>query len=185
MGFSKLTEIKVLLKQYFKDIISIEEDGERRLIVDLNNKDITLAVNNLKDFMGFEHLSMISCVDWLEENKFEVVYVLTSYSKGNIVVMLKTKVDRKNPKLQSIINLWPQAVTYEIELNEMFGVFFEGNDRMGEEFILEDWDDIPPMRRDFDTLEYANNTFKFRDERKDKKIIREFISEHYDEWRNK
>jgi NADH-quinone oxidoreductase subunit C len=99
--------------------------------------------------------------------------------------MLKTKIDRKNPKLQSIINLWPQAVTYEFELNEMFGVFFEGNNRMGEEFILEDWDDIPQMRRDFDTLEYANNTFKFRDERKDKKVIREFISEHYDEWRNK
>ncbi len=184
MGFSKLTETKVLLKQYFKDIISIEEGGEQRLIIDLQSKDITSMINHLKDFMDFKHLSMISCVDWPEENKFEIVYILTSYSK-NIVLMLKTKIDRKNPKLQSIMSLWPQAVTYEIELNEMFGVFFEGNDRMGEEFILEDWDDIPPMRRDFDSLEYANKNFKFRDERKDKKIIREFISEHYDEWRKK
>lgn len=185
MGFSKIKEIKVLLKQYFKDIISIEEESSQRLIIDLESKDIVAMVNQMKDFMGFEHLSMISCVDWPEEEKFEVVYVLTSYGKDNIVAMLKTKVDRKEPKLQSIMNLWPQAVTYEIELNEMFGVFFEGNERMGEEFILEDWDDIPPMRRDFDSLEYANNNFKFRDERKDKIIVREFISEHYDEWRKK
>ena len=184
MGFSKLTEVKVLIKQYFKDILSLTEDGEHRLIIDLKNTDIIPVINHLKDFMDFKHLTMISCVDWIEENKFELVYILTSYSK-NIVAILKTKIERSNPKMQSIMGLWPQAVTYEIELNEMFGVHFEGNDRMGEEFILEDWDDIPPMRRDFDTLEYANNTYTFRDERKDKKIIREFISEHYNEWRNK
>ena len=185
MAFSKLTEIKVLLKQYFKNIISIEEDGEKRLVIDVYPEDVPSMVNNMKDFMGFEHLTMISCVDWIEENKFELVYILTSYSKGNIVAMIKTKIDRNNPKIQSLKNLWPQVVTYEIEINEMFGVYFEGNDRMGEEFILEDWSDIPPMRRDFDTLDYANNTFKFREERENKKVIREFISEHYDEWRNK
>lgn len=184
MGFSNLSEIKVTLKAHFRDIISIEDEGYKRLIIDVETKDLVPVVTNMKNFMQFEHLSMISCVDWLEEGKFELVYILTSYAR-NIVAIVKTKIDRKNPQMDSIVNLWPQVVTYEIELNEMFGVFFNGNNRMGEEFILEDWDDIPPMRRDFDTLEYANANYSFRTERSDKEIVREFISEHYDEWRKK
>jgi len=184
MGISKLTEVKALLKTHFRDIISIESEGENRLFIDATNESIIPMITHMKNFMQFEHLSMISCVDWLEEGKFELVYILTSYTR-NFVAILKTKIDRKNARFISMKNLWPQVVTYEIEINEMFGVHFEGNDRMGEDFILEDWNDIPPMRRDFDTLEYAENNFFFKDQRKDKKIVREFISEHYDEWRKK
>ncbi|WP_416208189.1 NADH-quinone oxidoreductase subunit C [Halomonas sp.] len=32
------------------------------------------------------------------------------------------------------------------ELKEMFGIDFPGSPRVDEPFVLESWDDIPPMR---------------------------------------
>jgi NADH:ubiquinone oxidoreductase subunit C len=59
----------------------------------------------------------------------------------------------------------------------MYGIDFEGNDRLGE-FILEDWDDMPPMRRDFDTVKYAGEHYYKRPGREDAQDVRETISKH-------
>jgi NADH-quinone oxidoreductase subunit C len=50
------------------------------------------------------------------------------------------------------------AQTYEREIHEMYGVFFEGNARLTPLF-LEHWRGPPPMRRDFDTRKYVEETF--------------------------
>ena len=63
---------------------------------------------------------------------------------------------------ESIHTLWPEAVTYEQEFNEMYGITFPGSPRQGVEFMLEGWTDMPPMRRDFDTVEYCERTYEFR-----------------------
>ena len=57
---------------------------------------------------------------------------------------------------------WPTAATYQRELREMFGIDFPGSPRIEEEFILEGWNDIPPYRRDFDTLKYAEASYNQR-----------------------
>ncbi|HUX52087.1 MAG TPA: NADH-quinone oxidoreductase subunit C [Spirochaetia bacterium] len=62
-------------------------------------------------------------------------------------------------EMESIHHLWAQAATYQRELKEMFGVHFPGSPRVDEEFALEGWKDIPPMRRDFDTRDYSERTF--------------------------
>jgi len=64
--------------------------------------------------------------------------------------------------MDSIHDVWPTAATYQRELREMFGIDFPGSPRIEEEFILEGWNDIPPYRRDFDTLKYANASFNQR-----------------------
>ena len=57
----------------------------------------------------------------------------------------------------------------------MFGIQFPG--LVGrQELILEDWDDIPPMRRDFDTLQYVMENFEFRSGREDARDVRETIA---------
>ncbi len=62
-------------------------------------------------------------------------------------------------EMESIHHLWAQAATYQRELKEMYGVHFPGSPRIDDEFALEGWKDIPPMRRDFDTLAYSERTF--------------------------
>jgi|GEM_PF-255423 NADH-quinone oxidoreductase subunit C len=154
----------------------IKIQRERRVIVNLRNDLIPPFLGYAKDYLGFVHLSHYSCVDWIEENQFELVFILWNYDEG-IQIIAKTRIDRTEPKFVTIRHLWPQAETYEREFHEMYGIDFEGNDRLGE-FILEDWDDMPPMRRDFDTVKYAGEHYYKRPGREDAQDVRETISKH-------
>jgi len=106
---------------------------------------------------GFEHLSAISCTDWLEEGEFELVYHLWSY-RDKIHVMLKTRLPRANPQTVTASPVFQHAQTYEREIHEMYGVHFEGNPRLTP-LLLDHWQGPPPMRRDFDTRQYVQDTF--------------------------
>ena len=106
---------------------------------------------------GFEHLSLISCVDWIDEGELELSYHLWSYEK-KIHAMVKTRIGRDAPHLLSIIPIFRHAQTYEREIHEMFGVHFEGNPRLTP-FLLDHWEGMPPMRKDFDLRNYAKETF--------------------------
>ena len=106
---------------------------------------------------GFEHLSAISCTDWLEEGQFELVYHLWSY-RHKIHAMLKTRLPRADPETVTASPVFPHAQTYEREIHEMYGVHFEGNPRLTP-LLLDHWRGPPPMRRDFDTRQYVQDTF--------------------------
>ena len=107
---------------------------------------------------GFNHFVALSCVDWINDGNMELLYHLFSYETLEDV-FLSIKLPRDSPKFRTLRHLFPQIETHEREIHEMFGVDFEGNDRLGE-FILEDWDDMPPMRKDFDTVKYAKEKYE-------------------------
>jgi len=171
-------EITQIIHTTFKTAeVDIKRAG--RLSIKLRSDLLPPFISYLKDYLQFKHLVLISCVDWIEDNEFELVYHVHSYEK-KIHVMIKVRVDRENPKMQTILPFWDHAGTYEREIHEMNGVFFEGNPDLGE-FILEDWDEIPPMRRDFNTVKYVDDVYEWRKGREDKQDVRETISEKYDE----
>jgi NADH-quinone oxidoreductase subunit C len=107
--------------------------------------------------LGFEHLANIVCVDWIAEGFFELVYHLWSYTH-HVHVEVRTRIPREEPAADSIAALWPQAQVYEQEIHEFFGVEFPGNPDLSPLF-LHNWRDIPPLRKDFDTEEYARLAF--------------------------
>ena len=110
---------------------------------------------------GFEHLSAISCTDWLEQEQFELVYHL--WSPGDkIHIMLKARLPRENAQAVTAAPVFQHAQTYEREICEMYGVHFEGNPRLTP-FLLDHWQGPPPMRRDFDTRDYVRETFGVED----------------------
>jgi len=157
------------------DTISEKNYNGNRLDFHVETKIIPQILTYLKVNLGYIHLSHISCVDWLEEGEFEIIYIVWS-PKEKIKVFIKTRIDRENPVLPNIDMIWRQANTYERELREMFGIEFNG--LVGDkEFLLEDWQDIPPMRRDFKTEEYAEKTFWSREGREDAVDVREEIIE--------
>jgi len=107
---------------------------------------------------GFEHLSAISCTDWLEQGEFELVYHLWSY-RDKIHFTLKTRLPRENTQTVTSMPVFQHAQTYEREIHEMYGVHFEGNPRLTP-FLLDHWQGPPPMRRDFDTRGYVKEKFE-------------------------
>ena len=147
---------------------------ERRIVASLEKELIPSVLVHAKDNMGFNHLSHMTVVDWIEEEHFEMVYTLWNHEK-RVQLIIKTMIPRENAVMANIDTIWRQANTYQREMREMFGIEFPGF--VGDhEFILEDWEEMPPMRRDFDTKEYANKTYFHRKGREDAKDVREVIT---------
>ena len=139
--------------------------------VDVDKKLVSSVLLYLKNQQGFIHLNHISCVDWIEENQFELVYIVWN-PKTKLTVMVHTRIERENAEMENIDTIWDQANTYEREFREMYGIEFPG--LVGrKEFILEDWTEMPPMRRDFDTQKYAQEVFEIRPGRENAQDVRE------------
>jgi len=124
---------------------------------------------------GYIHLSHIAFVDWIEDGEFELIYIVWSPT-DKLKIFVRTRVEREKPLMPNIESIWRQANTYQIEAREMYGIMFEGFDAP-KDFVLEDWNEKPPMRRDFDTEAYANETYFHRPGREDAKDVREEIIE--------
>ena len=147
---------------------------KHRVEVIVEKKDVVPLLLYAKETLGYQHLSHISCVDWLEEGEFELIYMPWSH-KDSILLMIHTRISRDNAEMENIDMIWRQANTYEREFREMFGIQFPG--LVGaEEFILEDWDEMPPMRRDFDTAAYVKEAYFERAGREDAKDVRETLT---------
>ncbi len=128
------------------------------LFVTVDKKVAVEAVTYLRDYEGFRHLVMISAVDYIEQNLFQLTYLLHNYQLHSDIGV-RVFIDREHPVMDSIHHLWAAAQVYQREIKEMFGIDFPGSPRVDEPMILEGWDNIPPMRKDFDTKKYAEETY--------------------------
>jgi NADH-quinone oxidoreductase subunit C len=153
-------EMADLLKSHFPGAaVSPRFHNQIELVVEAVQIPAVLAAMKSA---GFEHLSNITCVDWIEYNRFDVTYNLWSYTH-RLHAVVKARVSResvggKNPEVPTALHIWPQAQVYEREIHEMFGVAFTGNPDLSPLF-LHNWQDMPPLRKDFDTVEYSRRAY--------------------------
>jgi NADH-quinone oxidoreductase subunit C len=122
------------------------------------------TILHLRDKEGFVHLVLLTAVDWIEDGQFQLTYLLNNRAARRDIG-LRVMIHRPQQGLatmEGIHDIWPTAATYQRELREMFGIDFPGSPRIEEEFILEGWNDMPPYRRDFDTLKYAQENYSQR-----------------------
>ncbi len=131
----------------------------QRVIVATTRDLIPTVLLWLKEQAGYHQLTLISCVDWIEEGQFELVYHVSSHETG-IHVMVKARIDRDNPVMESVIPIYTPAQPYEREIHEYFGVDFPGNPDLAP-LYLDDWHDLPPLRKDFDTKAYSQRTYDY------------------------
>ncbi|MBN2460020.1 MAG: NADH-quinone oxidoreductase subunit C [Candidatus Cloacimonetes bacterium] len=128
-------------------------------------KQAVSLITYLRNQENFSHLVFLTAVDWIEENKFQLNYMLHNHG-FNFSLGIRVMINRQKPVMTSIHHLWEHASTYQRELKEMFGIDFPGSPEIDQNFILEGWEDIPPLRRDFDTLKYSERTYFPRTGRK-------------------
>ena len=132
------------------------------LYVTCEKKDVISLLSYLKTSEGYRHLVLITAVDWIEDNKFQLTYLLNNPDE-KIEIGIRALIGRSTwpdeSEMQSAHHLWPAAKTYQRELHEMFGIDFPGSPEINDPLIMEYWDDIPPYRRDFDTKKYSEETY--------------------------
>ncbi len=152
------------MKKFIKDlgykfnISEIEYQRKNLTFLTIDKENVVQLLAYLRDYEGFNHFVLMTAVDWIEDGLFQLTYILNS-SEKKVDLGIRTKIFREKAEMITVHHLWNQVATYQRELNEMFGINFPGSPRVDESFILEGWDEIPPMRRDFDTKKYAEETF--------------------------
>ena len=117
--------IKEQLESTFKTIVvTIPEDT--RIVVNVKKDQILAVLRFLKD-RRFDHLALVSCVDWIEEKEFELVYILTGYMQGDeehteqerLHLIIKTRISRQSPRLKTVTSVFSNAEPYEREIHEL------------------------------------------------------------------
>jgi len=142
--------------------ISVRKPGLVTLKVGKDSAEI--LIRELRDREGYTHLNFIACIDYIEDGIFTLVYMLHNYASKE-TLGVHVDIDRESAEMTSIHTLWAQAWTYQRELREMYGINFPGSPRLEEDFCLEGWDQIPPMRREFDTKAFSEERFGHREGR--------------------
>ncbi len=122
-------------------------------------------IDFLVDRYDYVTLNAIACADWIEEEHFAISYMLTTGDRKH-TFMVQTMILRENAHIDSLTNRFKQAEIMERDLHEMYGIDFPGNNNLVE-LSLENWVHTPPLRREFDTLEFVNNHLTFREGRDD------------------
>lgn len=160
-----IQELNVWLDKLLEDMESIQfrRKNSRRVRVDVKSEALPALLELLQGHASYVHLSAITCVDWIEENEFELIYHVWSYETGSLV-SAHTRIPREPGVYLSVYDLYQPAAFFERDIHEMFGVYFEGSPDM-EKFILTEWNGPPPMRKDFDSEAFVNQTFQWEEYR--------------------
>ena len=156
-----INEITSLLKSKFSDSLLKVVSEDKRISLLVKKEKFYQVLSQLKD-AGFNHFSDVTAVDYIDEQEFELIYHLWSH-REKIRAMVKVRIPREVPTIKSVVDLWTGAQMHEREAHELFGINFEGNPNLSPLF-LEDWEEIPPFRRDFDTRKYVKEKYYLQDE---------------------
>ena len=99
------------------------------------------------DELSFDFLRAQTGIDYPDDEQIEVVCHLFSYRHRHALV-LKTRVDRKDPRLATVEDIWPAANWYEREIYDLLGVDFDGHSDLRRLVLPEDWVGHP-LRKDY------------------------------------
>jgi len=138
-------EIRAMVAGRFSDAVT-GVPRERRVTVQVA-KERLLEVLEFFHGQGLTHVTAITGVDLIGENAFEILYHLYW---GRNMVIVRTKIPRDNPVVPTVSPIFPGVVTYERELQGMFGIRVDGIPDPRRILLADDWpEDVYPLRKDY------------------------------------
>jgi NADH-quinone oxidoreductase subunit C len=125
------------------------EEGGEWLTINIEPTDWLAFAQQLRNdaSLYFDYLFCVTCVDW--KTHMTMVYHLDSTKyRHNIVV--KCKLDRNKPEIETVSHIWRTAEFHEREQYEMFGVNFLNHPDLRLLILPDGWEGKNPMRKDFE-----------------------------------
>lgn len=127
---------------------TFEESGEW-LNINTEPRDWLSLAQQLRrdDYLQFDYLFCLTCIDW--KTHLTMVYHLSSTRyRHNIVI--KSKLDRNKPEIETVSHIWRTAEFHEREVYEMFGVNFLNHPDLRLLILPDGWEGKNPLRKDFE-----------------------------------
>lgn len=126
-------------------VLEVAVKSPRQMFVTVAPENLLEAMRFLKQDLGLYHLSTITGRDTGE--KLEALYHLTM---EGMELTVRSQTDRANPKLPTIIPVYPGAVFYEREVHDLVGIDIEGHPDLRPLVLPEDWPQgVYPLRKDW------------------------------------
>jgi NADH/F420H2 dehydrogenase subunit C len=129
-------------------LLEFTEEGSQFLNIMVSPEHLHTLMSQLKSNTktNFDYLFCLSGVDWGAE--LGVVYHLESTTyRHTIVVKVKT-LDKENPTLDTVCNVWATAEFHEREVFDFFGITFTNHPNLKRLFLTDEWEGFP-LRKDY------------------------------------
>lgn len=139
------------LKKKISELIASAtfEEGSDYLNIDVEANDWLPFATQLKNekTLFFDYLFCLTCVDWITH--LTMVYHFSS-TKFRHNIVIKIKLNRTNPEIESVSKIWRTAEFHEREVYEMFGVNFLNHPDLRLLILPDGWEGKNPLRKDFE-----------------------------------
>ncbi len=116
------------------------------LWVDANNIVDVMRVLRDSPELSFDYLANVTSVDW--PDRLEVVYHVTSVTRGGGVLAVRVNADKQEPVVPSIVSVYRGADFQEREVYDMMGVRFAGHPNLRRILMWEGFEGYP-LRKDY------------------------------------
>jgi NADH:ubiquinone oxidoreductase subunit C len=125
------------------------DDTGEWLNINIEAKDWLVLAQQLQqdDSLHFDYLFCLTCIDW--KTHLTMVYHLESTQHRHTIV-IKSKLDRANPEIETVSHIWRTAEFHEREVYEMFGVNFLNHPDLRLLILPDGWEGKNPLRKDFE-----------------------------------
>ncbi len=142
-----IEELKIKISALLPTAV-FEEAGEW-LTINISPTEWPLLAQQLRNdnLLYFDYLFCLTCIDW--KTHLTMVYHLSS-TKYRHNIVIKVKLDRNNPDIETVSNIWRTADFHEREVYEMFGVNFLNHPDLRLLILPDGWEGKNPLRKDFE-----------------------------------
>lgn len=140
-------ELKIKLNALHPDLVM--EEGGQWLNISIEPSHWPLFSSQLRNDpeLQFDYLFCLTCIDW--KTHLTMVYHLES-TKFRHILVVKSKLDRTKPEIETVSGTWRTAEFHEREVFEMFGVNFLNHPDLRLLILPDGWEGKFPMRKDFE-----------------------------------
>jgi len=140
-------ELKIKITELLPS--AVFEEGGEWLNIHIEPKDWLPLAKKLRNdtTLFFDYLFCLTCIDW--KTHLTMIYHLSS-TKYRHNIVIKSKLDRNNPDIESVANIWRTAEFHEREVYEMFGVNFLNHPDLRLLILPDGWEGKNPLRKDFE-----------------------------------
>ncbi|MBT4001948.1 MAG: NADH-quinone oxidoreductase subunit D, partial [Chloroflexi bacterium] len=157
------------LETRFPDVVKKDErKGYEGFLVD--TKNLVEVATVIRDELGYDYLSSVTGVDYLEEELLEVVYHFYRSTGGKSLV-LSVQVPRKKAVVPSLYDLFISADFQEREAWDLYGIKFEGHPDLRRILMWEGFEGFP-MRKDYQEAFFVEDQKPFANRWPEGKVFR-------------
>jgi len=124
------------------------EEGGEMLTAEIAPELCFDLMQALKQFpeLQMDYMFCLTCVDW--KTHLTMVYHLESTVHRHQLVV-KSKLDRNDPVIDTMSDLWQTAELHEREVFDLFGVRFKNHPDLRRLLLTEEWEGYP-LRKDYE-----------------------------------